>query len=137
MKRNIAFIAIILSLMFGGYAYADSTPKDFSNINELKNFLRSDNTDQLRYIPDKFDCEDFADTLRDNAAAQGWRLETEFLTKAEVEKYFGWTPTTEYHVVNKAIIGNIWYWIEPMWEYGLRQVDRLDSMNSYQYRVGE
>jgi len=39
--------------------------------NELKEFLHSDRTDMLEYIPGVFVCEDFARTLQRNAKAVG------------------------------------------------------------------
>lgn len=52
---------------------ADRRPlRYFKTYNEMVDFLHRDKTNEIKYIPDTFDCEDFALTLCKNAAKEGF-----------------------------------------------------------------
>ena len=97
---------------------------DFASLEELQAFLAQDNTSEWLILTAsssgtvQFDgaCEDYAFQLRDRASQIGKRLETELLTKSEYAKYYGeygGLGVNDMHMVNKAVIGNDVYLIEP------------------------
>ncbi len=131
MKYLFVIIIIIALFAVTGASYYYSAPSDFSSVDELKTFLAKDDSDthtifiadENGYIYFNNSCEDGAFQLRNNAFAEGKRIETEILTKQECIKYYkklGLSYADVYymniqdsHMICKAIIGNeIWY-IEP------------------------
>ena len=154
-RRIIAVILVIFILglpLHGGFAYGagltdNSTSYSFNfdtekvwvddieyvpetkaweSLYEIKSFLSTDNTDKLQYIPEKFDCEDFAFTLQDNATKTGRKLDVERLTPEEFRKYYRASlGGYDYHYINVARCGNIEYWIEPQWDR-IIHTSRLD-----------
>ena len=97
---------------------------DFTSLEELQTFLAQDDTDtSLILVADSSgkinfngSCEDYAFQLRDRAADIGKRLEAELLTRSEYVKYYGDTgglSVNDMHMVNKAVIGNDVFLIEP------------------------
>jgi len=100
--------------------YRDLEP--FSSERELSGFLRNDRTDKAMIIGD---CEDYALTLRENAAKIGKRMDFYVTIPADYNKWFEERLTgTEHHAINLAIIGNKIYLIEPQtdewhWVYNL------------------
>lgn len=96
--------------------------EDFENVTELKAFLLEDNTDSMVYLKAGVNgvvklnsqCEDRAFQLRDAAAEKGKRIETEALGRNEYWKWYGkYLGVNEFHMINKAFIGNEVYYIEP------------------------
>ena len=75
-------------------------PRHFNSLEELKTWLTSDDTDQMQYSSDEFNCIDFALMLQDRALADGYILSTEVLPVAA-------------HWANIAVIGDRIYLIEP------------------------
>jgi len=75
-------------------------PRHFNSLEELKTWLARDDTDQMVYAKDEFNCINFALTLEDRALADGYILSTEVLPVAA-------------HWVNIAVIGDRIYLIEP------------------------
>ena len=97
---------------------------DFASLEELQAFLAQDDTNEWLILTAsssgtvQFDgaCEDYAFQLRDRASQIGKRLETELLTRSEYVEYYGDTGglgVNDKHMVNKAVIGNDVYLVEP------------------------
>jgi len=103
--------------------------RDWESVLELECFLALDHAplvltagpDGLVRIDGYGQCEEVAFQLRDRAEVWGRRLETELLTKFEIRQYYN-ISTPNYHMINKAIIGNeIWYVdksFDKMWHVG-------------------
>jgi len=75
-------------------------PRHFGSLEELETWLANDDTNQMQYSSNEFNCIDFALTLQERALADGYILSTEILPVAA-------------HWVNIAIIGDRIYVIEP------------------------
>lgn len=97
---------------------------DFSCIEELEAFLKEDDTNERLFL--RADntgvakltgvCEERAFQLRDRAIAEGKRLETEILSYVECVRYsydMSNVDGNDGHYINKAVIGNGVYYIEP------------------------
>jgi len=78
----------------------EARPKHFGSLEELETWLANDDTNQMQYSSDEFNCIDFALMLQERALADGYILSTEILPVAA-------------HWVNIAIIGDRIYVIEP------------------------
>lgn len=74
--------------------------RDFNSVAELELFLLLDKTDQHEYIPETYDCDDFAIDLMLAAEAQGYRMNVQF------DFQIG-------HAFNSVIIDGMIYLIEP------------------------
>ena len=92
------------------------TLRDWDSVLELECFLALDDA-PLVLVADKtgkiiFDgqCEDFAFQLRDRARLWGRNLDTEILTPQETRNLTG---VRGWHVINKAVIGNEFWYVEP------------------------
>lgn len=72
--------------------------KEFSTESDLRLFLFKDNTNKQTYVEGKFDCNDFALMLSENARKQGYRI------------YMVFDKT---HVLNVAFVKGLAYGIEP------------------------
>ncbi len=85
--------------------------KQFTSEEELKEWLLDDQTDELPYIRDLFECENFARTLIKHALADGHYISFQVL------KNYTRPDTKEFiegpHAINSAIIGNYIYFIDP------------------------
>jgi len=78
-------------------------PREFSSVMALREWLRHDKTNEMAYIPNKFDCDDFAYTLMCNALRDGYLMSTEIVE-------MGGNIT---HMLCTTPIGNTIYQIEP------------------------
>ena len=78
----------------------EAQPRYFSSTEELEVWLANDDTNQMEYSSDEFNCIDFALTLQQRALDSGYILSTEVLPVAA-------------HWVNIAVIGDGIYLIEP------------------------
>jgi len=98
--------------------------EDWASLDELKEFLKEDNTDRhtILIANEKGEvfldgrCRVKAEQLRDNAFAIGKRLETESLTRTEAIMYFDIGQKLspwDRHEVCKALIGNEIWFVEP------------------------
>jgi hypothetical protein len=85
--------------------------KQFESEEELIEWLQTDKTNELPYIRDLFECENFARTLMRNA------LEDGHLMSFQVLKNYNRPDTNEFikgpHAINNTIIGNDVYFIDP------------------------
>ena len=79
---------------------AETQPRHFSSLEELKTWLARDNTNENQHSPGNFSCVDFALMLQQHALADGYILSTEVLPVGA-------------HWVNAAVIGDTAYYIEP------------------------
>ena len=77
-----------------------SLPRYFNSLEELKEWLVRDDTNQMKYSSDEFNCIAFALRLQERALVDGYILSTEVLPVAA-------------HWVNIAVIGDRIYVIEP------------------------
>lgn len=73
-------------------------PRQFTSVEELKAWLASNDINEREYIPDTYDCDDFAQDLMKAALEDGYLVSTEL-----------WSI----HMLNSTIIGNDIYTIEP------------------------
>lgn len=92
---------------------------------ELQAFLDNDDTNEVLRLVCRpgtglvelnNQCEDRAFNLRARASEIGKRLETESLTRTEYIKYYGdngGLGVNDGHIINKAIIGNEIWFVEP------------------------
>ena len=85
-------------------------PRYFNSLDELKAWLGEDDTNQMQYC-DEFNCIDFALRLQECALADGYILSTEVLPVA-------------YHWANIAVIGDMYYVIEPQDDRIILEVKR-------------
>lgn len=59
------------------------------------------------------DCENYAIQLRNEATLWGRYLDVEILTPQEYRQYYSKSlPAGYYHAINKAIIGNEWWYVD-------------------------
>lgn len=98
---------------------------DWLSIEELDDFLRTDNINDIRILVANQDgiinlngqCEDFAFQLRERAESIGKRLDTEILNIYDYQRWYGNRPNniTAYdgHYICKAVIGNEVWFVEP------------------------
>ena len=98
------------------------TLKDWGSLEQLEEFLASDDTDERIILTAdsqgkiSFDdqCKDFALQLRDRAMARGMFLSIIALHPKEYEKWYDKRLKTErYHAISMARIGNELWYIEP------------------------
>lgn len=98
--------------------------EDWNSLDELKAFLKEDDTDSHLYIIATEDgtvsfegvCRNQAEHLREMAEAIGKRLETESLTRTEAIMYFDIGQELKpwgRHDICKARIGNEMWFVEP------------------------
>jgi septal ring factor EnvC (AmiA/AmiB activator) len=85
--------------------YSVEHPSNFDSLAELLAWLDEDETDSYTYIPDTFDCDDFALTLYEHAREDG------YIIHFQVYDLNG--DGNPDHALNVAIIGNNVYRIEP------------------------
>jgi hypothetical protein len=85
--------------------------KQFESEEELAAWLDTDKTNELPYIKDLFECENFARTLIRHALREGYYLSFQVL------KNYTRPDTNEFiagpHAINSIIIGNVIYFIDP------------------------
>lgn len=85
--------------------------QEFATEEDLATWLNNDKTDELPYIRDLFECENFARTLIRHA------LEDNYSVYFQVLKNYTKPDTREFtegpHAINSAIIGNYIYFIDP------------------------
>lgn len=72
--------------------------RHWKSYREFRKWLWANQVDQMVYIPDKFDCEDFAFELSRQAMQDG---------------YWVGIYVEDEHVQNIVAIGNTWYLVEP------------------------
>jgi hypothetical protein len=98
------------------------TLKDWDSPEQLAEFLKNDDTDQLLIlqadnsgeISFNGQCEDLALQLRDRAMAVGRYLSVQIMDPKEYEKWYGITVGPDvYHAICMARIGNEFWYIEP------------------------
>ena len=85
--------------------------KQFESEEELIEWLNTDKTDELPYIRDLFECENFARTLMRHALEDGHYMSFQVLknyTRPETEEFIEGP-----HAINSTIIGNYIYFIDP------------------------
>lgn len=85
--------------------------KEFECEEELVAWLNTDKTNELPYIKDLFECENFARTLMKHALEEGYYMSFQVL------KNYTRPKTKEFiegpHAINNTIIGNNTYFIDP------------------------
>ena len=75
--------------------------RNFKSLEELRQFLSDDDTDQHEYIKDSFDCDDFARMLQERAFEKGYVINCQKLPVGGLN-----------HMNNLALCGNDMYFIE-------------------------
>jgi hypothetical protein len=85
--------------------------KQFASKEELAAWLHDDTTDELPYIKDLFECENFARTLIKHALEDGYYLSFQVLKSYTRPDTKGFIKGP--HAINSAIIGNYIYFIDP------------------------
>jgi hypothetical protein len=85
--------------------------EQFKSVDELTDWLRADKTDELPYIKDLIECENFARMLMTNTLRSGHYM------SFQVVKNYTRPDTGEFiagpHTINNTIIGNYIYFIDP------------------------
>jgi len=76
--------------------------REFRSEQELSNWLAADKTDENSYIPNQFDCDDFARMLQSHAFNDGYIISIAMVRRGD-----------GLHVKNACLIGNKFYYIEP------------------------
>ncbi len=117
--------------------YSVEHPSNFDSLSELEAWLAEDDTDSYIYIPDTFDCDDFALTLSEHAREDGYIIYFQIVDFELVydEDASGWYIEEGYypyyyhefdfwtdedlggvgqpdHAMNVAVIGNDVYLVE-------------------------
>ena len=123
MKHLSIIIILILALLAGYpvYAHWDNDVwlmgerqglQDWDSVLELQCFLELDDAPLVLKSGESFSgqCENYAFQLRDRAREWGRLLDVEILTPREFKKYYG--KRGGYHAINKAIIGNEWWYVD-------------------------
>jgi hypothetical protein len=85
--------------------------KQFESEEELIEWLHTDKTDELPYIKDLFECENFARTLMRHALKSGYYMSFQVLkdyTRPDTKEFIQGP-----HAINSTIIGNDIYFIDP------------------------
>jgi hypothetical protein len=85
--------------------------KQFESEEEFIEWLRIDQTDELPYIKDLFECENFALTLMHHSLKSGHYMSFQVIkdyTRPDTEEFI---PGP--HAINNTIIGNDVYFIDP------------------------
>lgn len=72
--------------------------RDFENIEELVTFLLEDDTNELQYVPEDSDCDDFKTYLMMRAVEKGYRILPCWLWYLDDNRITGW------HSLNYAIV---------------------------------
>lgn len=116
-KNQFIVFVVIIGLATGYYYYyEDSKLSNFKNMYDLKSFLASDKTDKLIWTED-FTCEDFTNTLIENAKIKGYRLKPVSVNDPNAlwpnEKFY-WVGDGG-HALCIAYVESEgkWYYIEP------------------------
>jgi len=65
----------LLNSLLSPQVEGQAVMKDFSSVNELVSFLKSDKTNEIVYSSPDFVCHHFTETLIRNARVKGYRLE--------------------------------------------------------------
>jgi hypothetical protein len=106
--------------------------KQFESVNELSEWLRIDQTDELPYIKDLFECESFAQTLMTNTLNNGHYMSFQVLknyTRPDTKEFIAGP-----HAINNTIIGNYIYFIDPqsdeLWAAYVLEEETADSTAS-------
>lgn len=81
---------------------SESHLRYFKSHSELVLWLARDDTDSYEYVPDTFDCDDFALTLQKHALEDGYIVSCEYIEH-----------NGDAHMLNTAVIGNKVYKIYP------------------------
>jgi hypothetical protein len=85
--------------------------EEFESEEEMVEWLNTDKTNELPYIKDIFECENFARTLMKHSLEEGYYISFQVL------KNYTRPKTKEFiegpHAINSAIIGNYIYFIDP------------------------
>jgi len=76
--------------------------REFRSEEELVLWLSQDDTDSNRYIPNQFDCEDFARMLQAHAYDDGYVMSVTLVAR-----------DNGYHLKNGCFVGNKFYYIDP------------------------
>jgi hypothetical protein len=85
--------------------------REFASEQELAEWLAADKTDELPYIKDIFECENFARSLMKHALNNGHYMSFQVLknyTRPDTKEF-----TEGPHAINSTIIGNYVYFIDP------------------------
>jgi hypothetical protein len=85
--------------------------KEFESEEEMVAWLNADQTDELPYIKDLFECENFARTLMKHSLEEGYYVSFQVLknyTRPKTKEF-----TEGPHAINSTIIGNYIYFIDP------------------------
>ena len=85
--------------------------QQFESEEALSEWLHSDKTDELPYVKDLFECEDFARSLVRHALEDGRYISFQVLknyTRPDIKEFIEGP-----HAINSTIIGNGIYFIEP------------------------
>lgn len=80
-----------------------SNLREFRTMPELTAWLVADGTSDNKYVPNLFDCDDFARMLQGNAMNDGYIISIIIVS----------SPGGGYHAKNACLIGNAFYFIEP------------------------
>lgn len=85
--------------------------REFRDKDELVLWLSQDNTDSNEYIPNQFDCDDFARMLQAHAYDDGYVVSITLVARDD-----------GYHFKNGCFIGNKFYYVDPQtdrfWSWG-------------------
>ena len=85
--------------------------QEFESEEELAEWLSNDKTDELPYIKDIFECENFARSLMKHALEDGRYMSFQVLknyTRPKTKEF-----TEGPHAINSTIIGNYIYFLDP------------------------
>lgn len=84
------------------YIFLSDTVKYLCDIEDINTFLEQDHTNRMKYVSEKFDCDDFAYRLMGQFSIPGW---------SELAKAIVWTDR---HALNAFVDTNgEWWFIEP------------------------
>jgi len=106
MKKLLIGLAVFVLFVVACSNNVGTTLKSFSSLSDLQAWLDKDQTDKQPYS-DSFSCYEFALTLQQNAAEDGYLINLEFIIMSNIDGQAGG------HVMNVAVIDDRVYFIEP------------------------
>lgn len=97
----------------------------FSSLYELKLWLALDHTDEVEYVSDSYDCDDYAFNLQKNARNAGYLLDITLVDSCDIVAYS--KGYTKWHVTILAIIPleNEIYIVDPQTD-GVTKMANID-----------
>ena len=120
IRREVCFAELanhLRELFPFAYIQLSDSVKYLCDIDDINTFLKQDATDRIKYIKERYDCDDFAYRLKGQFSIPGW---------AELAIGIIWTKT---HAQNCVVDANLDFWVIEPQNDNLMGVDYLEDKN--------